>query len=148
MITYFLVSFLACQLVFADFRPLPDSSFDTYGNICFEDEKARLDNFAIALQQDPNLIGYIVVYAGDKSCAGEAAFRGNRAKQWVVKRGISAARIIVKDGGFETDVSTRLQPWPRDNAPFEILPGRLSVDEVKIFKRCATKVYHPPKCPK
>ena len=56
-------------------RVSPDSPFDSYGNICFEDEKARLDNFAIALQQNPEWIGYIVVYAGNESCAGEAQYR-------------------------------------------------------------------------
>src|SRR4026207_1754100 len=96
-------------------RLSPDSPFDIYGNICFEDEKAHLDNFAITLEEDPNLIGYIVVYAGNESCAGEAQYRANRAKQWVLRRGIAAQRIIVKDGGYRTDVTTQLQPWPKDN---------------------------------
>jgi hypothetical protein len=69
----FCVSPVKCRLA-------PDSPFDSYGNLCFEDEKARLDNFAITLEQNPNFIGYIVVYAGNESCAGEAQFRGNRAK--------------------------------------------------------------------
>ncbi|HLO00866.1 MAG TPA: hypothetical protein VK208_20580 [Pyrinomonadaceae bacterium] len=90
-----------------------DSPFDTYGDLCFEDEKARLDNFAIALQQNPDWIGYVVVYAGNKSCPGEAWYRANRTKNWVVKRGVEANRIILRDAGYLEDVTTMLQPWPR-----------------------------------
>jgi hypothetical protein len=31
-----------------------DQWFDSYGDLSWEDEKARLDNFAIALRQDPH----------------------------------------------------------------------------------------------
>ena len=63
--------------------------FDEFGNICWEDEKARLDNFAIQLQQDPALVGYIVVCAGRVSCANEARVRGERKKRWVVGGALS-----------------------------------------------------------
>src|SRR3989440_4475436 len=45
-------------------RPIPRApvKFDTYGNIRFNDEKARLDNFAIQLQNEPNAQGYIIRY--------------------------------------------------------------------------------------
>jgi len=33
-------------------------SFDEYGNIKFNDEKARLDNFAVQLQNAPGSQGY------------------------------------------------------------------------------------------
>ncbi len=128
-----------------EWRVAPDSPFDSYGNICFEDEKARLDNFAIALQQNPKWIGYIVVYAGNESCAGEAQYRANRAKRWVVRRGVAAQRVIVKNGGYRTDVTTQLQPWPTDKPPYEILQGELSFKDVKIFKHC--KIYRPRMCP-
>ena len=32
--------------------------FDEYGNIKFNDEKARLDNYAIQLQNEPGAQGY------------------------------------------------------------------------------------------
>jgi hypothetical protein len=41
--------------------------FDTYGNIRFSDEKARLDNFAIQLQNQEDAHGQIIVYAGRKA---------------------------------------------------------------------------------
>jgi hypothetical protein len=125
----------------------PDSPFDTYGDICFEDEKARLDNFAIALQQNPNWIGLVVVYAGSQSCAGEARYRANRAKKWVIGRGIEPDRIIVRDAGYEDDVATTLLLWPKDKPAYEGLSGRLARSEVKIFRHCRSKIFRSRKCP-
>jgi hypothetical protein len=125
----------------------PDSPFDTYGDLCFEDEKARLDNFAIALQQNPDWIGYVVVYAGSQSCVGEAWYRANRAKKWVVKRGVAANRLILRDAGYLEDVRTMLQPWPKDKPPYDVLPGRLARSEVKIVRHCRNRILRPRKCP-
>lgn len=36
--------------------------FDQYGMTQWEDEQARLDNFAVQLMNDPELIGYILIY--------------------------------------------------------------------------------------
>ena len=67
--------------------------FDEYGNIAFNDEKARLDNFAIQLQNEPGSQGYIVAYG---SCAGEAQKRADRAKDYLVTtRGIDPGRITI-----------------------------------------------------
>ena len=38
--------------------------FDEYGQVCSEDEKARLDNFAIELKFNPELQGYVIFYGG------------------------------------------------------------------------------------
>ena len=59
--------------------------FDSYGDISWEDEKAHLDNFAIALQHDPDSIGYIIVYAGRRACVGESKDRTLRAKETTSK---------------------------------------------------------------
>src|SRR6185369_3346206 len=56
--------------------PKPPVKFDEYGNIRFNDERARLDNYAIQLQNDPTGTGTIIVYG---SCEGEAQSRGDRA---------------------------------------------------------------------
>lgn len=126
----------------------PDQGFDEYGDLCWEDEKARLDNFAIQLQQDPRFLGYIIVYAGRRSCEGEANYRANRAKKWVVSRGVKADRIILKDGGYLEDVTTYLQPWPKDKPPYKhLLPGQLSLADVKVFRHCRNRIFRPRKCP-
>src|SRR5690349_8031400 len=80
--------------------------FDEYGNIRFNDEKARLDNYAIQLQNQPGAGGTIIVYG---TCAGEAQQRGDRAKDYLVNtRGIEAGRITVVDGGCASELKVQL----------------------------------------
>jgi hypothetical protein len=86
--------------------PTPASKFDEYGNIRFNDEKARLDNYAIQLQNNPGSTGTIIVYG---SCAGEAQQRGDRAKDYLVNtRGIEAGRITVVDAGCASELKVQL----------------------------------------
>lgn len=127
--------------------PGPDTHFDQYGDLCWADEKIRLDNFAIALRQNPDWVGYIVVYAGRRSCAGEALYRAGRAKRWVMRRGIEPRRIIVKDGGYSEEVTTILQPLPRSKPEYSPVPG-LQQSEVEVLKNCKGRIYKPRKCPK
>ena len=82
------------------------TKFDEYGNIRFNDEKARLDNYAIQLQNDPGAEGYIIAYG---TCAGEGQTRADRAKNYLVNtRGIDAARITTIDGGCRADLTVEL----------------------------------------
>jgi hypothetical protein len=84
----------------------PPTKFDEYGNIRFNDEKARLDNYAIQLQNQPGAQGYIIAFG---SCAGEAQARADRAKDYLVNtRGIDAGRIVTMDGGCRSDLSVEL----------------------------------------
>jgi hypothetical protein len=97
--------------------PKPEPvKFDEYGNIRFNDEKARLDNYAVQLQNQPGSTGTILVYG---SCAGEAQQRGDRAKDYLVNtRGIDASRLTVVDGGCKSDLAVQLWIVPNGaNAP-------------------------------
>ena len=95
--------------------PRPPVKFDEYGNIRFNDEKARLDNYAIQLQNEPGSSGVIIVYG---SCEGEAQQRGDRAKDYLVNtRGIEAGRITVIDGGCRTDLTVQLWVVPQGSTP-------------------------------
>jgi hypothetical protein len=62
-----------------------DRLFDEYGLIRWEDEQARLDNFAIQLSNERDSIGYIFIYDGENVCAGEARARAIRARKYVVE---------------------------------------------------------------
>src|ERR1043166_4626655 len=105
--------------------PPPASKFDEYGNIRFNDEKARLDNYAIQLQNNPGSQGTIIVYG---SCAGEAQQRGDRAKDYLVNtRGIEAGRITVVDGGCRSDLTVQLWIVPQGStAPAPDTAGAVS----------------------
>ena len=83
--------------------------FDEYGNINRDDEKARLDNFAIQLQQEPDSQGYIIIYAGRRTRPGDAQKRASRARDYLVAmRGIDAKRIVTLDGGTREDLTVEL----------------------------------------
>ena len=89
-------------------RPLPPvaSKFDEYGNIRFNDEKARLDNYAIQLQNAPGSTGTIVAFGG---CEGEGLARAERAKDYLVNtRGIDASRLTTVDGGCREELVVEL----------------------------------------
>jgi PKD domain len=91
---------------------------DEYGNIRFNDEKARLDNFAIELQNDPTAQGYLVCYGGRRGRTGEAQRRCDRAKDYLVTtRGITADRIVTVDGGFREDLTVELWIVPQGATP-------------------------------
>ena len=96
-------------------RTLPaDRLFDQYGRIKWEDEQARLDNFAIQLSNDPDAIGYIFVYDANNLCAGEAQARAMRAKRYIVEhRGVQWNRVIWRIDGYIEEFMTYLQPVSR-----------------------------------
>ena len=114
---------------------------DTYGDIPFEDAKARLDNFVIDLQmlraEDRKWRGYIVVYAGRRAYEGEAKFKAECAKNYLIKvRGMDANSLIAADGGHRDELMVALYLTPRDVYPpvlmptvspkkVEILPGKI-----------------------
>ncbi len=94
------------------------NKFDEYGNIARNDEKARLDNFAIALQNDPTAQGYVVSYGGRRGRAGEAQARADFAKDYLVNtRGIDGGRIVTIDGGFKEEANTELWLVPSGATP-------------------------------
>ena len=87
--------------------------FDQYGDIAYEDEKARLDNFAIQLANEPQASGYIFMFAGAETYKNESAERLARAKSWLVDvRGTDRNRVVTNDCGYARDLSIRLIVLP------------------------------------
>ena len=92
----------------------PISVFDKFGDINCEDEYARLDNFALHLQNEPSAQGYIIFYGGRLfrgrlPRVGEAAARVGRLKPYLVnRRGIPAERVTVINGGYQEDFHIEL----------------------------------------
>jgi len=106
----------------------PARKFDEYGDIRFNDEKARLDNYAIELQNQPGSTGTIVVFG---SCTGEAQARADRAKDYLVNtRGIDSGRLTTVDGGCREDLVVELwivptgaaAPTPTNSATVDQCP--------------------------
>jgi hypothetical protein len=98
--------------------PANPRKFDEYGNIRFNDEKARLDNFAVALQNEPGSQGVIIGYGGRRGRAGEAQARADRARDYLVnERGIEAGRITTIDGGYREELTVELWIVPTGATP-------------------------------
>lgn len=90
--------------------PKTPTKFEEYGNIAFNDEKARLDNYAIQLQNDPGSTAVIIAYG---ACEGEGQARADRAKNYLVNtRGIEAGRITTIDGGCRSTLTVQLWTVP------------------------------------
>lgn len=124
----------------AQLRVTPKArKFDEYNNIAFNDEKARLDNFAIELQNDPGAQGYIIAYGGRKARVNEAQARADRAKDYLVNtRQIDAGRIVTVDGGYKEDLTVELWIVPTGAAPPAASPT-VNASDVTIIKGRATR---------
>lgn len=118
-----------------------DSAFDQYGAICWEDEKARLDNFAIALQNaDHTTLGHIIVYDGKRACRGEALARAIRAKKYLVEyRKVEPDRVIWRWGGYLSHLTTTLVITPRGASIWTFSPS-IPLAEVTFVGNCNRKV--------
>jgi hypothetical protein len=110
------------------------SRFDQYGDLNFEDEKARLDNFAIQLSNEPSSSGYILTSAGQETFENEAAERLARAKSHLVDvREIDSNRIVTVDCGFTKDLTTNLYIVSAAPAP-KCGDSDVPLSEVKFTK--------------
>ncbi len=91
---------LICHVALA----LPDTysrKFDEFKGANWEEAMARLDNFNIALKQEPTSIGVLIVYGGRHGRRDEAQAWGRCLKDYMVnRRGISTERIVVVNGGY------------------------------------------------
>jgi len=75
--------------------------FDQFQSVAFDDDKARLDNLAIELQNAPNSQAYIMIYAGRTSRTGQADRLGKRTMDYLVnQRGVDTQRIVIINGGY------------------------------------------------
>ena len=111
-------------------------AFDEYGDIGFENEKGRLDNFAIQLANKPLTSGYILMSAGQITFKNETAERLDRARSHIVDfRGIDSNRVVTLDCGFTTDLTIKLYvvPFGADPPPCEIF-REVPFSEVKFTK--------------
>jgi hypothetical protein len=110
--------------------------FDQYGDLDFDSERGRLDNFAVMLDGAKNLKGYIVVYAGKIACGHEARNRGNRARTYLInKRALASTRIKIIDGGYRDRVLVELYGLPQNAAPPPAVPT-ITPNQAKIVKNC------------
>lgn len=92
--------------------------FDEFGDIQISDLKARLDNFAIELQNRPDVRGFIMIYRSRRDLPGLNSRTANRMREYMTfTRGVSADRIVTIDGGEAACFSQELWIVPQGTAP-------------------------------
>ena len=104
-------------------RENPAREFDVCCSCSFDDQKARLDNLAIELQNDPSTTSYVIAYAGRTSRAGQADRLLARARDYLVqKRGVDQSRIVTLNGGFREEDCVELWVVPTGAKPPQATP--------------------------
>lgn len=87
-------------LTFAQTNPQAARKFDEFGDVQYSDLIARLDNFAIQLQNEPATKGFILVYRTRRDLPGLNNRIAFRSKDYLVNsRGVSGTSIVTVDGG-------------------------------------------------
>ena len=116
--------------------PYHNDMIDSYGNLPFKLEKGRLDDFAMALREKPDWVAYINIYAGRKSCVGEAQARALQVKRYLVRRWrVQEDRIVWRDGGYREELTVDLWVRPR-GAPVPIISPTIDPKEAQVRGRC------------
>jgi len=92
--------------------------FDEFGDAQLSDIAARLDNFAIALQNQPQMKGFVIAYRSRRDLPGLSSSLVAWLRNYLVStRGFSVERIIAIDGGVANSVSQELWLVPPGSAP-------------------------------
>lgn len=97
---------------------LTSRRFDEFPDISRNDEKARLDNFAIELQNDPSATAYVIVYPGKPGKRGEVQEHAGRIVEYLVNsRGLDQHRIVTLVGPARDALQVELWVTPRGATP-------------------------------
>lgn len=107
----------SCTLIPA--LPKPASrKFDEFPDISRNDEKARLDNFMIELQNDPSATGYVIVYPGRASKRNEVQDHFTRVVEYLVhSRQLDKSRIVTLEGPKKDHLFVELWITPQGATP-------------------------------
>ena len=120
---------------------------DSYGDLSLNKEHQRLDNLALALRNEPSTQGYIVVYAGRRTYAGEAKARAWGAKNYLIgNRGIEDRRIVTVDGGYRERLTVELFVGAKGSAPIPsptVCPSEVHIAVPRTIGKRRPKV--PPR---
>jgi hypothetical protein len=101
--------------------PLPKligRKFDEFPDISRNDEKARLDNYGIELQNDPTATAYVIVYPGRSGKRGDVQHHANRVVDYLVNsRGLDKSRIVTLVGPVRENLFVELWITPQGATP-------------------------------
>jgi hypothetical protein len=112
---------LECAANCAVTMPVPTFAsrrFDEFPDISRNDEKARLDNFGIEMQNDPSATAFVIIYPGKSGKRGEVQAHAARIIDYLVNsRGLDQHRIETRVGPARDALSVELWITPRGATP-------------------------------
>ena len=112
---------LDCSATCAVSIPIPPAKcrkFDEFPDISRNDEKARLDNYGVELQNDPTATGYVIIYPGRSAKQGEAQAHAAHIVDYIVNsRGLDARRVVTLIGGARDELMVELWTCPQGAKP-------------------------------
>jgi hypothetical protein len=98
--------------------PFKGKKFDEFGELSRNDEKARLDNYAIEMQNDPSSTAYVIIYPPQSGRSGQVQTQKTRIVDYLVNsRGFNAARIVTIIGPPRGDMTVELWIVPQGAPP-------------------------------
>ncbi len=114
--------FVCCLIGQAQTSAQPNNpaarKFDEFGDVQYSDLIARLDNFAVDLQNEPCAKGFIVAYRSRRDLQGLSNRYAMRSKGYLVNsRGLAKDRIVTVDGGDADCLTQELWIVPSGTAP-------------------------------
>jgi hypothetical protein len=96
---------------------------DEATNFNWEDLMARLDFYAIQLQNEPAASGHIIVYDGQRSRRGEVQGWTLCIKNYLVeRRGLDSKRIMIVNGGYRGNTTVEMWLVPPADSPPKATP--------------------------
>jgi hypothetical protein len=98
--------------------PVECRKFDEFPDIARNDEKARLDNYAIELQNDPTSTAYVIVYPGQRGRPTDVQKHTARVVDYLINsRGIDGRRIVTLVGPTRPELMVELWTCPQGGRP-------------------------------
>jgi hypothetical protein len=83
--------------------------FDVISGSNWEDAMARMDNYAIQLQNETAAIGVIIVYGGQYGRRDEPQAWGKCLRDYLInRRGINTDRIVLLNGGYRESLTAEM----------------------------------------
>lgn len=109
---------LVCAPSFARQQQPHARMIDSFGEIQWSDLMARLDNFAIELQNEPGARGLVAAYAVKHKFPGWPLRRANSCLDYLINtRGLDAARLSAVNGGLRGETGFELWVVPPGAEP-------------------------------
>jgi hypothetical protein len=94
--------------------PVAGKKFDEFPAIAYNDEKARLDNYAIEMQNDPTATAYVIVHPGRSDRPKDVQKQTARVVDYLVNsRGLSRERIVTVVGPPQDALQVELWLYPQ-----------------------------------